>query len=552
MINTSAIVSQVTTYLGNAADGTKTLDRAGLTAWLRTQVNTDVTASFVGTTAYPIVGGVQLTASEAIAQSVTRVMTAIEPFMNTLAAVIAPSNWSGRGDWTQPVQSPQQSTAFASAVAAVADASKRVTTQNDTITAGLLARVQDDVFTKIVAPMLPPVVVPLLEDRYYVTTMVTTWGEESAPSPVSSVKQVDQNDTVTISRPTLIYPERLVNRWCIYRTQVGSQGAEFQFVAEVPITDVTYTDSKKGSELQEVLATTTWLPPPSNLTGLTNVSNGILAGFFDNTLCFSVAYKPHAWPIEFQLQTKLPIVGIAGFGSSVFVGTRGSPYIASGADPASMDLTELPSNQACVSSRSIVPVDNGVIYASPDGLCLATASGVTNMTEGLITREDWQLCKPESVLAALYNQCYYFQYDTGSNSAIYMLDFVSKKLTQLSELATALYVDQVTDTLYIVNGTQIQAVFGGATARTGLYRTGIIKLDRQTPMAWLQVDGDYTAPVTLRWYGDGVLRYTATLNNITPVRLPAGRYLEHEIEIESSARVTRVTMASTTEELQKA
>ena len=191
---------------------------------------------------------------------------------------------------------------------------------------------------------------------------------------------------------------------------------------------------------------------------------------------------------------------------------------------------------------------------STHGSVLPTAeqlSEMTNLTEGLITREDWQAIIPQSVTAVLYNQCYYMQNNVGgTNSVTYMLDFVSKKLTQLTDSASAMYVDQVSDTLYIVNGTQIQAVFGGATPRVGFYRTGIMKLERQVPLAWLQVDSDYTTPVIVRWYGDGVLRYTATLNSIAPTRLPAGRYLEHELEIESTARVTRVTLASTTQELQ--
>jgi hypothetical protein len=54
----------------------------------------------------------------------------------------------------------------------------------------------------------------------------------------------------------------------------------------------------------------------------------------------------------------------------------------------------------------------------------------------------------------------------------------------------------------------------------------------------------------VRWYGDGVLRHTATISSIDPVRLPAGRWLEHEIEIESASRVTKVLLASSTQELQ--
>ena len=69
--------------------------------------------------------------------------------------------------------------------------------------------------------------------------------------------------------------------------------------------------------------------------------------------------------------------------------------------------------------------------------------------------------------------------------------------------------------------------------------------------AWLQVDGDMTpaTPATVRLYGDGALLYSAVVTSTAPMRLPAGRYLEYEVQIESKARITKVLAASSTEEL---
>ena len=77
-------------------------------------------------------------------------------------------------------------------------------------------------------------------------------------------------------------------------------------------------------------------------------------------------------------------------------------------------------------------------------------------------------------------------------------------------------------------------------------------MQRPVPFGWVLVEGDQGpgAPVTLRWFADGQLRHVMQITDIEPRRLPPGRWLEHEVEIESEARVTRVAMAGSTRELQ--
>jgi hypothetical protein len=380
------------------------------------------------------------------------------------------------------------------------------------------------------------------------------------------------------------------------------------------------------------------------LRGLTGMANGIMAGFFDNTVCFSEAFVPYSWPVEYQLTTKHPIVGMGSFGNSLFVGTKGIPYIFTGTDPASMSPQELPGNQACVSARSIASFENGVLYASPDGICQADYGGVKVLTQGLFTKDDWKALKPETIIAVMHHGVYYFLYTNRSttgapipalgmtsvspnaeafaalylglkqiitdgnenlareiynskqasygftdaqfapysgftaaqigewkanagfttvlpagtwpshtvrSAGCYALDFVTGKLTEVDIQGTAFFVDIQTDTLYMLDGTDIKALFTDTTQkRTGEYWTGLIKLDKPAAFAWLQVDSVFTTAATIKWYGDGVLRYTASVTTNAPVRLPAGIYLEHQIMIESVDRITMVTMASTTQELQ--
>jgi hypothetical protein len=404
----------------------------------------------------------------------------------------------------------------------------------------------------------------LFESRFYFATYVTGWGEESAPSPVSAMLDIDQysNATVTVSDGGIYRP--LITHWRLYRSATGTSGAtSFQLVTELPVATITFEDTVKGEELGEVCPSITWLMPPFRtdaagvakgsdpyLRGLVGMPNGVMAGFVDNFVAFCDPYHPYAWPVEYQISLKHPVVGLGVFGQSLFVGTYANPSIISGADSSSMSEQMLDDAQGCASARSIVSAANGVLYASPDGICFASLNGVEVVTAGLYAREDWQKLNPESVVAVMHESVYYFVY-SGNGGGCYALDFKVKKLSRVDISATALFSDSLTDALFYASGTQVKRAFSTGR-RTGVWKSSVAVLPAQAGFAWLQVDGDQSVgtPATVKWYADGVLRYTATVSSIQPVRLPAGRYLEHEIEITSAARITKVMLASSTPELQ--
>ena len=109
-----------------------------------------------------------------------------------------------------------------------------------------------------------------------------------------------------------------------------------------------------------------------------------------------------------------------------------------------------------------------------------------------------------------------------------------------------------TDALFVADGANIIRVFNTGS-RTGVWKSPVIIMPAQTPMAWLRVffRNNTSTSAVVKWYADGELRHTATVTNSTPVRLPAGRWLEHEVEVESASRITRVELVSTTEELKQ-
>lgn len=424
-----------------------------------------------------------------------------------------------------------------------------------------------------VASLAGETVERVVDSRFYVVALVTDWGEESEPSPLSDMLEADANDTVLVARPGLMtgesYAERSIAKWRLYRSNTSSTAAAWQLVQEMQITVAAFLDDKKSEELDSLQPQFTWAAPPYRmdsqydgenkptvglnpyLRGLVGMPNGIMAGFIDNTVAFCEPYVPYAWPVDYQVTTEYPVVGLGVFDQTLFVGTTGNPYFVTGAHSASMSALKLESNQSCAARRSIVSVQGGVLYASPDGLCLASARGVEVVTRQLITRKDWQALQPASMFAAEHEGVYYLFYGgTGGGCLAFSLQD-GMKLGRVELSGTAVWVDKFNDLMYLAQGQNIMECFSGAELRAARWKTGLATQGQQLPLAWAKVYGqqDVGHPVTLRLWGDGQLRHTATFTSLEPQRLPPGRWLEHQVEIEGAARVTSVVLCSTTEEL---
>lgn len=253
--------------------------------------------------------------------------------------------------------------------------------------------------------IVPSATVRRTETRSYIYTYVTDWGEESAPSPPSLLITMDANDTFTvnISPPSFGAPYGTVTHWRLYRSTSSNTGASFNYVTEVAIDELTFDDGLLAEELQEPCQTATWIEPPADLIGLTGMPNGILVGFREGTniLCFSEPYHPYAWPEEYQHALQHNLVALGTFGQTCVALTEGTPVYASGADSASMALQVTESPQACISKRSAVSTEGGVLWASPDGICAADSTGVKVLTLQHYSKEDWQALGLENSFAAV-------------------------------------------------------------------------------------------------------------------------------------------------------
>lgn len=545
----TAIKAAINARISTLPDGTKDLDRESLSAWLRTQFDSMITDAESTSVSY--IAGIDVAALVANLNAVIgRSVIASRPDFPSATAVMSDSSI---------VASLRENLAALDALSADVTTFYKDTPQKIIDIVGTY--LEANVISKI-----PPGVTRLVESSAIIATYVTDWGEESAPSPVSLLFDRDQNDSFSVVVPA---PPggRHVTHFRLYMAASTSNSASYFLIPNpadvdgwpigtLTVTPLSLSDATVGikdAELQEPCPTTTWEEPPADLRGLVGMANGMNVGFTGNTIVPCEPYKPYAFPPEYRKTTSHPIVGLCALDQLLVVGTMGPPKILAGADAASLTEIHNNSGQACVSARSMVAIGGGVMYASPDGLCMADATGAVRLVTGappqgygLFAREDWQALTPASIFAAELEGCYVFHVPAGF---CYSFNPSTGKLTKLAIDGSAFYRDELTDTLYLASGTAITALFSGVTYRSGLWRTKRVVLPRPVDFRWLQVNSDFGANVTIRLYRNGALHQTLTVASRVPVGVSPGKGEEWEVEIQSAVRVTGVTVASTTAEL---
>jgi hypothetical protein len=410
---------------------------------------------------------------------------------------------------------------------------------------------------------------------YYVYTHVNDWGWESAPSPVSAEVVRKTDATVTLSGFAAVPAGNYqINRLRLYRTQTGASGStEFFFLREIAVGTASTTDDNR--DLGEVLPTGTWLAPPADLTRLTALWNGMLAGISGNAVRLCEPYTPYAWPPAYDLvPPDAKPVAIGYFGQSLLVLTTGRPLLASGSSPEAMDQAPLELPQGCVSADSVVSMGAGVAWASEDGLCWYGSNGPRILTAGVMTREDWQALRPSSIVGQMYEGLYFGSYDDGSGRKGFMIDPMNP--TGIFFLDTgyeAMHFDELQDQLYVLDGTQIKRWDAGSTFMTAKFRTKVHQAPSALSFSCAEVVAD-AYPLTLRVEALGLqasevsavlaavqsglvsaptptsLRYTATVMGRDGFRLPGGFTApDWQIEIESATPVQEVSVATSMAEL---
>jgi hypothetical protein len=367
-----------------------------------------------------------------------------------------------------------------------------------------------------------------------------------------------------------------------------------------------YSDTLAAASIPgDALPSLDWAEPPSDLEGLVNMPNGMMAGFVGNDVYFCEPYYPHAWPTAYSLSVENQIVGLGVFGSSLVVCTEGRPYVMSGIHPSSMTQEKLPLLEPCVSKRSIAQDQYGVLYASPNGLVGIGPGTMDVVSKALYSRDDWQELNPSSMNAEIYSGSYIATYGE-EGKAIVLSRSDTPALTELQWDASALYVDQITAKLYGVSNVDDLLYQFDADPYNNLsyeWRSPRYVVNAPTAFTCYQLDADYdgaadtaaiiaanatlaaanasyitsgtlgemnaaclnkytvngsalatlssveSRSVTVTFYADDVLVHSVPVGSLGPLRLPPVRAYTWEIVISGTVAARSFFMATSVAEL---
>ncbi|MGZ5183612.1 MAG: hypothetical protein ACXWCO_00770 [Caldimonas sp.] len=472
------------------------------------------------------------------------------------------------------------------------------------------------------APAAAPTVVSSshsapVEDRVYVYTYLSTFGaltEESGPSPPSAIVGVDVPGTTTVTvsgfsaPPAGHYNITGIN---IYRSVAGATTANYEFVANIAVATTNYVDTLLTANLGQVLPSLGWLPPPAGLQGLITIGQtGVLAGFVGNTVYFSEPFAPHAWPLAYAISLPYDVVGLSVTAGDVVVMTKRYPYLISGATPGQMSEQQLPIDEPCIARSTIASDENGVVYASPNGLVSIGAAGEAVITTGLYRRTDWQAINPSLMKGIIYDSQYFGIFTIGSpaSPSIVLNANDTPKLSTLTLNAAAAYKDGISGNLYVVDvdsnhilqidadannplpytwtskrfvtpqGVPLSAmkvdadysqiaddaayqalVAADIAANTALFAAGpILGSLNDEPVNVLAINDSIAIPIplpsevrtlTIKLYGDGQLIGVFPCTSFDPIRLPAFKAREIYFTVEGNIHCTSVSFATTMREL---
>lgn len=396
--------------------------------------------------------------------------------------------------------------------------------------------------------------------RYYLVTWVTDKGEESQPSAVSAVLTCNTDAVVQITRTAVVPSDgRVYTYWRIYRTQANASGsASFYYVGQQVAATAVFSEAA-NTTLGETLPSLYWSMPDANLRGLTPLWNGMAAAFVGKRLCFCEPYRAFAWPTSYELTTKDTIVGLGVWRQNLVVLTTGRNYIVNGSHPSNMQMMPMEFDHACVSKRSIVGMDDCVVWASPIGLVSYGDSGGRVLTDSTVPWDTWRAMVPSTIRAArIHGNIYMGCYTQAGSSKGFQVDMADTRGFYFQDVGfDDLYWDELQDALFVLSGTNVQKWDSGAL-QPGSFTSKAFRSTRPNKFNWVQVVAD-SFPVTIditytlhRSYQVVNMVTGMSITSAAAVRLPAGNLgVEWTVKVTASDGVQAVYLADSIEELKE-
>lgn len=306
----------------------------------------------------------------------------------------------------------------------------------------------------------------------------------------------------------------------LYRTSTGVK-ADFQLVA-IDITGTTYTDTLTDLQIPGDSAVSDgWIPPPANMIGMITMSNGVLAGFYDNTVCMSEPYQPHAWPTAYRRKMTSTIVGIASFDTNIGVATVGNPVVLTGSDPEQMIPVKHNKSLPCLSRASVCGVGDGVIFASKNGLVKIDISDAGMFTSVLFGPEEWNRVVPSTTKLAFDGTKIYLSTESG---VVYIFNTVEGgALTTTNQVVDGMYADETTGDLFFTFAKKVYVLesFTSAPLTTDWWsRENVLPFPVNFGAVKIEIDANYAidaAAAILQEQADAIA------SNVTKISTIGGR-----------------------------
>jgi hypothetical protein len=319
-----------------------------------------------------------------------------------------------------------------------------------------------DVAAGVPRPVAAPTVTPPASGtptgpRAYIYIYVNNFGSLGAPSP-PTVASGPLVGTWVISgfsaAPSgIVYID-------IYRAVSGEEtSGDYYRVGRITAGTTTFNDNMNDTllVLQPPLDSIDNDVPPADIQGLVQHSSGAFAAFHERTVYFSRPYLPEAWPGDYAYPVGDKIVGIAAILNYIIVLTKSQPYILAGDQPGTVSISKMPNIEPCTSFRSIVVMSNAVFFASTNGLCSISQTGLERPTNPLLTREEFVVYQPDVIMAAAYGSYYIAFYETGRGFSIALPPYEPVSFVPLDRYSgvTGVDTDARTGDLFIIQDARV-------------------------------------------------------------------------------------------------
>jgi hypothetical protein len=385
------------------------------------------------------------------------------------------------------------------------------------------------------------------ETRFYVCTYVTAYGEEGPPSVITSnIELYHPTDSVTLNfSDTGGFGQQNITQRRIYRSATSGESTELYLVAEIPVTDTSYTDNVAGYALGALLATDDYDKPPTDMVGLIVTATGVAIGYTGNTIVPSEPYLPYAYPTGYRQSLPDNIKGLVEMNGGIVVATDNKPAILYGSTPDSYTLNVLDAAFPCVSSRSLVDMGEAAIYASHDGLVSVSQGGAQLITTNLLSKEYWRSLNPETIEAYRYHEYYIGFYGA---SAGFMFDLRTGNYFELDFYASAGYFDSASGKLYLVVNDALVS-FDNGSELTYTWESKQFDLTNTT-FSVAKIRGESLDNTQFAIEVDGTEIMSVALSGADrTVRLPPFRARRLSFKLTGTDEIESVIIASSTEEL---